>query len=165
MLASKDAIDPSEPDLYWSGHSGFATLPGVVIGGLLSAIFMLGALPLAEWLHLPEDWTVFVRFWLILLGWTAAGLVWTYRGASFVYRLTPSRLYIDFGMLYRPVPPVVLSQVTDVVCRAWILRRLFRVGSIIIHSKDRGPVRLRGIFRPDLFAAAIQAAVEKSRTR
>jgi hypothetical protein len=122
-------------------------------------------LPLADWLDLPEDWTVFVRFWLILIGWTAAGLVWTYRAASFVYRLTPSHLYIDFGMLYRPVRPVALSQVTSIVCRAWILRRLFRVGSIIIHAHDRSPVRLRGIFRPELFATAIQEAVDRARTK
>ena len=163
MLDLKDTIDPSEPDLYWSGHSGFAMLPGMVIGVLLSAAFMFGALPLAEWLDLPEDWTVFVRFWLILLGWTAAGLVWVYRAASFVYRLTPTRLYIDFGMLYRPTSPIELSKVTSVVCRAWVLRRLFRVGSIIIHSKDRAPVRLRGLFRPELFASAIESAVDAAR--
>ena len=164
MADQKEPIDPSEPDLYWSGHSGFAMLPGVVLGALLSAVFMLGALPLAEWLNLPEDWTVFVRFWLILLGWIAAGLVWTYRAASFVYRLTPSRLHVDFGMLYRPVPPIVLSEVTDITCRAWILRRLFQVGSIIIQSEGRPAVRLRGIFRPEQFAAAIQSAVNKART-
>jgi uncharacterized membrane protein YdbT with pleckstrin-like domain len=159
-----DNSDPAEPDLYWSGHSGFAMLPGWVLGVLASTIVMLGALPLADWLDWNENATVVVQFWLVLLGWIAAAVVWTYRGASFVYRLTPSKLYVDFGMLYRPVAPIRLSSILDIQCRAWPLRRIFRVGSIIIRVDGGVSVRLRGIFRPDRFADAIRAAVAKARS-
>lgn len=163
MASEKEVPDPSEPDLYWAGHSGFAMLPGVVVGTLASAVVMLGLPPFGEWINLPDDWTAFLRFWLVLLGWVAAGLVWSYRGAAFVYRLTPSYLYTDFGILYRPVPPVPLATVTKVEGRGWALRRLFRVGSVTVHGEGREPLTMSGIFRPDLFADAIRAAVEKTK--
>jgi membrane protein YdbS with pleckstrin-like domain len=162
MAAYSDLPDPSEPDLYWSGHSGFAMLPGVVVGVLASAAVMLVGPPAADWVNLREDWAAFLRFWLVLLGWVAAGLVWSYRGAAFVYRLTPVHIYVDFGMLYRPVPPVLLTRVTRVECGAWALRRLFRVGSVVVHAEGRNPLSLPGIFRPELFAAAIRDAVARS---
>jgi uncharacterized membrane protein YdbT with pleckstrin-like domain len=163
MVADREPPDPSESDLYWSGHSGFAMLPGVVVGVLASAAVMLVGPPAAEWINLAEDWAAFLRFWLVLLGWVAAGLIWSYRGAAFVYRLTPSHLYLDFGILYRPVPPVPLKLVTKVECGAWLLRRLFHVGSVIVHFEGRKSISLPGIFRPELFASAIWAAVEKAR--
>ena len=162
MAKSNTIIDPAEPDLYWSGHSGYAMLPGIVLGAVASAVVMLGALPLADWLNLPENWTALVRFWLVMIGWILAAIVWSYRGDSFVYRLTPARLYVDFGMLYSPVAPILLASINEVECRAWILRRFFRVGSVVIRADGRKPVRLRGIFRPDLFADAIRAAVTKA---
>src|SRR5437879_3115725 len=63
MSPEKDLPDPSEPDLYWAGHSGFAMLPGVVVGALASAVVMLGLPPFGEWISLPEEWTAFLRFW------------------------------------------------------------------------------------------------------
>jgi membrane protein YdbS with pleckstrin-like domain len=162
MQPASDPPDPAEPDLYWAGHSGWAMLPGLVVGAVASAVIMLGVPPIGEWVRLPPDWTAFLAFWLVLLGWIGAGVVWSYRGAAFVYRLTPRRLYADFGMLYRPVAPIPLSGVTAVECRAWALRRLFGVGTVIVRTKGRPPLRLRGIFRPDRFADAIRAAVRKT---
>jgi membrane protein YdbS with pleckstrin-like domain len=164
MAAPKEPADPAEPDLYWSGHSGWAMMPGVVVGGIASAVVMLGLPRLGDWLNLPDDWTAVVRFWLVLLGWAGAGLVWAYRGASFVYRLTSSRLYVDYGMLYRPVPPIPLELIDRVECRAWALRRLFGVGSVLVQAEGRPPVRLRGIFRPDRLARAIEDAVRQARS-
>ena len=157
-----DKPDPAEVDLFWSGQSGFAMLPGLVIGALASAVVMLAAPPVGDWIRLPENWTAFLRFWLVLIGWLILALMWSYRGASFVYRLTSSHLYVDFGILYRPTPPIELASVTKVECQAWALRRLFRVGSVIVSVKGREPVRLRGIFCPQLFADAIRAAVARS---
>jgi len=159
MHPGSDPPDPAEPDLYWAGHSGWAMLPTLVVGLILSAIIMLGAPPLGNLIGLPSDWTAFLTFWLVLLGWIGAAIDWSYRGAAFVYRLTPRRLYADFGMLYRPVPPIPLSEVISVEHRAWALRRLFGVGSVIVHARGRPPLRLRGIFRPVRFADAIRAAV------
>jgi len=163
MKLSAVPPDPAEPDLYWAGHSGWAMVPGFLLGVVASAAVMLSAPPIGRIVDMPPDWTAFLRFWLVLLGWVAAGIVWLYRGASFVYRLTPSRLHVDFGMLYPPTPPIPLVEIADVECRAWALRRWFRVGSIVIRAKGRPPVRLRGIFRPERFADAIRAAVPCAR--
>jgi membrane protein YdbS with pleckstrin-like domain len=163
MAAPNESPDPAESDLYWSGYSGFATLPGAVVGGLASAVIMLGAPPLGDWFDLPEDWTAFVRFWLIFIGWLSVSVVWAYRAASFVYRLTPSRLFVDYGMLYSPVPPIPLARVTAVDCRAWALRRLFGVGTVVVRAETRSPIRLHGIFRPERFAAAIREAAATAR--
>jgi hypothetical protein len=163
MATRPEAPDPAEADLYWAGHSGWAMMPGAVLGGVVSVIVLFGLPRLGDWLDLPEEWTAFVRFWVVLISWIAAGLVWAYRGASFVYRLTPVRLYADFGMLYRPVPPIELAKVTGIEQRAWALRRAFGVGAIVVRSDGRPPVRLRGIYRPDQFADAIRSAVEKAR--
>jgi membrane protein YdbS with pleckstrin-like domain len=164
MTDPSNAPDPSETDLYWSGQSGFAMLPGLVIGVLASAIVMLGLPPLGQWIHLPEDWIAVVRFWLVLVGWVALGLIWSYRGAAFVYRLTSAHLFLDFGIFFRPTPPISLASVTKIECRAWALRRLFHVGSVIVYARGRKPVRLRGIFQPQLFAQAIEIAVAKAQS-
>jgi hypothetical protein len=66
-------------------------------------------------------------------------------------------------MLYPPVPPIPLDRVTGVECRAWALRRLFGVGAVIVRVDGRPPVRLRGIFRPDRLARAIEQAAAKAR--
>jgi membrane protein YdbS with pleckstrin-like domain len=153
--------DPAEPDLYWAGHSGFAMLPGAVVGAALSAVVMLAAPSVGEFVDLARDTTAFVRFWLILLGWVAAGLVWAYRGASYVYRLTPRFLFVEYGMLHRPVAPIPLKDITAVEERAWTLRRLFGVGAVVVRSGGRPPVRLSGVFRPERLAQAIRKAVKE----
>ena len=96
------------------------------------------------------------------IGWIAAGLVWAYRGASFVYRLTPRHLFVEYGMLYRPVPPVRLGDVTAVECRARGLRRLFGVGAVVVRARSRPPLYLGGVFRPHQFAQAIRRAVQEA---
>ena len=155
--------DPAEPDLYWAGHSGFAMLPGAVLGVALSAVVMLAAPSVGEFVDLSRDTTAFIRFWLILLGWAAAGLVWAYRGASYVYRLTPRHLYVEYGMLHRPLAPIALADVTEVEQRAWTLRRLFGVGAVVVRAAGRDPVRLSGVFRPERLAQAIRRAVREAR--
>src|SRR5262249_56569383 len=163
MAASPGPPDPAEPDLYWAGPSGWAMIPGLLVGGVVSLIVLFGLPPIGRWVGLPPDWTSFILFWLTLFGWIALGLVWAYRGASFVYRLTPSHLYVDFGMLYRPVAPIELAQVVEVRERAWALRSVFGVGSVMVQAEDRPPLWLRAIFRPERFAAVIRDAVAKAR--
>lgn len=163
MSRPSEPDDPAEPDLYWAGHSGWAMLPGAVIGAGLSAVVMLAAPSVGDWVNLAPDATAFIRFWIVLVGWVAAGLAWAYRGASYVYRLTPRFLFVEYGMLARPVPPIALRDVTAVECRAWTLRRLFGVGAILILAEGRTPVRLSGIFRPNQFARAIRRAVQEAR--
>jgi membrane protein YdbS with pleckstrin-like domain len=160
MPASTDPTDPAEPDLYWAGHSGWAMIPGVLVGLVLSAIVMFGLTSAGDLLGLASQTTALVRFWVVLLGWLGAGLVWAYRGASFVYRLTPTHLYVDLGMFTHPVPAIPLAAVTEVKCQAWALRRLFGVGAVVVHVAGRPTLRLRGIFRPQQFAAAIRRAIK-----
>jgi membrane protein YdbS with pleckstrin-like domain len=163
MDSSVSSTDPSEPDLYWSGHSGWAMLPGLVVGTVISAAVMLAVPLLGEWISLPEQWTAFALFWLVLGAWLAAGLVWAYRAASYVYRLTPLSVHTDFGMLFRPFPPVPLLRIVSIESRAGALRRLFGVGSVVVQSDDRAALHLKGIFRPDLFANALRTAVARAR--
>ncbi|HVK13663.1 MAG TPA: PH domain-containing protein [Gemmataceae bacterium] len=162
MASPTEPPDPGQPDLYWAGVSGWAMLPGVIVAGAVSAVAMLGGPPLGAFVGLPADWTAFVLFWVTVVFWIGIGLTWIYRGASYVYRLTPGRLYLDFGMLYRPTPPVELDRVEAVEVRAWALRRLFGVGSVIVHTAGGRPIRMRGIFRPHEFADAIRAAIKKA---
>ena len=162
MAKPVDPDDPAEPDLYWAGHSGFAMLPGAVVGAALSAVVMLAAPSVGDLVDLSPDRTAFIRFWLILLGWTAAGVVWAYRGACYVYRLTPRHLFVDYGMLHRPVAPIRLADVTGVEHRAWTLRRLFGVGAVVVRAEGRAPVRLSGVFRPERLAQAIHKAVKEA---
>ena len=161
MAPPTDPTDPAEPDLYWAGHSGWAMLPGVVVGVVLSGVVMLGLTSVGDWVDWTPERTAFVRFWVVLIGWSIAGFVWAYRGASFVYRLTPRHLFVDFGMLYRPVAPIELQDIQEVECRAWALRRVFGVGAVIVRATGRAPVRLPGIFRPQQFVAAIRRAMRK----
>jgi hypothetical protein len=159
MVESNELHDPAEPDLYWSGHSGWAMLPGLVAGGAASALVMFAAPPIGDWVRLRDDWTAIIRFWIVFTSWIAAGLVWAYRSGSYVYRLTPTLLYADFGMLYRPIPPIALDRIASVECQAWVLRRLFRVGTVVVRAEGRKPLRLRGIYRPEQFASAIQKQI------
>lgn len=163
MARPTEPDDPAEPDLYWAGHSGWAMMPGLVIGIALSAIVMLAAPSVGDLVDLSPDTTAFLRFWLVLIGWIVAGLVWAYRGASFVYRLTPRHLFVEFGRLYRPIPPIRLADVTAVECRAWSLRRLFGVGAVVVRAHSRPPLYLGGVFRPQQFALAIRRAVKGAR--
>jgi hypothetical protein len=145
MARPTEPDDPAEPDLYWAGHSGWAMLPGLVIGVAGSAVVMLAAPSVGNLADLSPDTTAFLRFWLVFIGWIAAGLVWAYRGASFVYRLT-----------------VRLADVTAVECRAWSLRRLFGVGAVVVRARSRPPLYLGGVFRPHQFAQAIRRAVQEA---
>src|SRR5262249_28250619 len=163
MAASPGPPDPAQPDLYWSGPSGWAMIPGVLIGGAVSLIVLFGLPPIGRWVGLPPDWTSFLLFWLTLFGWIALGLVWAYRGASFVYRLTPSHLYVDFGMLYRPVAPIELAQVVGARGGAWGRGGVCGVGWLMVRGEARPPLWLRAIFRPERFAAVIRDAVAKAR--
>jgi membrane protein YdbS with pleckstrin-like domain len=163
MARPTEPDDPAEPDLYWAGHSGWAMLHGLVVGAALSAVVMLAAPSVGNLVDLSPDTTAFTRFWLIVVGWIVAGLVWAYRGASYVYRLTPRHLFVEYGKLYRPVPPILLTDVAEVECRAWTLRRLFGVGAVVVHSVGRPPVYLGGVFRPHQFADAIRRTVKEAR--
>ena len=165
MASQTDATDPAEPDLYWAGHSGWAMLPGVVVGIVLSAVVMFGLTSAGDLVDLDPKTTAVIRFWVVLLGWLIAGMVWTYRSASFVYRLTPRHLFVDYGMRYPPVPPIDLRDVTNVESRAWALRRLFGVGAVFVHVTNRQPLKLTGIFDPKRFATAIRRAVKAEAER
>jgi membrane protein YdbS with pleckstrin-like domain len=161
MAARTDPTDPAEPDLYWAGHSGWAMLPGFVVGLVLSVVVMFGLTSAGDLVNLNPETTAFIRFWVVLIGWVVAGVVWAYRGSSFVYRLTPQHLFVDFGLVYRPVPPIPLDEIEGIESRAWALRRLFGVGAVIVKAKDRPPVVMSGIFRPPQFVAAIRRAMKK----
>ena len=45
MPSHPDDSDPAQPDLYWAGHSGWAMLPGLVVGGAVSDGALLAPMP------------------------------------------------------------------------------------------------------------------------
>ena len=82
MALPTEPPDPGQPDLYWAGVSGWAMLPGARVGETISAVAMLAGPWLGSLIRLPADWTAFVLFWVTVVAWITAGLVWTYRGPA-----------------------------------------------------------------------------------
>src|SRR4051812_21230660 len=62
MTAPTEPPDQAEPDLYWSGHSGWAMLPGLVVGVVLSGVVMLGLTGVGELVNMKVETTAFIRF-------------------------------------------------------------------------------------------------------
>lgn len=153
MTTETRSNDPALADLYWAGPSGYAVLPTVIIGGVLSPVVLLGMRPLSGWFNLSEEGTSFLHFGTILVPWLIAGAIWTYRSASFVYRLTPTHLHVDYGMLFRPFPPIAMAEIVAVTATRW--QRWLRFGTVIVNLRGRPRLKLRHVHRPELFAAAI----------
>lgn len=139
-------------------------LPLAIVVGVLSALSWFGVPRLALVLGLDHDWTTFVLFQTILATWLLVGIHWAYRAACVVARLTPHRIYLDYGFLYRPTPPVELRDITSIVCKAGPLARLLRVGNVIVHTRSKRKVTFVGLHYPQQFVAALHTAAEKAKT-
>lgn len=163
-MANPLADDPATPDLYWAGPSGWAMLPIAIVVGGASGLSWFGVPYFAEWLGLDHEWTMFLLFQAILLTWLVLALHWGYRAACVVARLTPQRIYLDYGMLYRPTPPIELVSIHEVRCSQGPLGRLFHVGTVTITTKTQRRVRFVGLHHPHAFADAIQQAMHQGAT-
>jgi membrane protein YdbS with pleckstrin-like domain len=164
-MANNVEDDPAEPDLYWAGPSGFAMLPIAVAVGLVSALSWFGVPRLANVLGLRHDWTTFILFQTILVVWLVFGIHSAYRAACVVARLTPQRIYLDYGFLYRPTPPVELHEIRSIVRKAGPLARLLRIGSVVIQTQGKRTITFVGLHRPESFVAAVQTAMQKANAK
>lgn len=73
-----------------------------------------------------------------------------------LFTLTNARLRIETGLLSRTVRNIPLSSVYDVTARASILKRIFRVGDVLIDSAaTAGKIRLKNVRNPRKFTDLI----------
>ena len=156
--ASSVLSDPGEPDLYWAGPSGWAFIPLALIGIPLTALLMLGEPIVAHRLGFGSHSVAAILVVVALVFWGMVGLVYAYRGACFVFRLTPNHLYIDYGMFFSSQPHVKLRSVKKVVTTSQGLDRLFDLGTVTVYLEEGEPLRFRHLLRPEAFAGAIEKA-------
>lgn len=157
------ASDPAQPDLAWRGYSGWAMLPSFGVCILLSAVLLAGGYVFEDIRGVGREVGWWVLFELTLAIWIVQLLRWLYRGASYVYRLTPSHLYLDRGLLYRPVPPIDLTTVVRIVWGTDLFGRFLGVGWVRVEIEARGAQTLTGLLRPAAFAEEIEAAMRKAK--
>jgi uncharacterized membrane protein YdbT with pleckstrin-like domain len=158
------APDPSQPDLAWRGYSGWAMLPSFVICVLITLALLTGGWFFEDVRGIGQEFGWLVYLEIAAAVWMVQLLRWLYRGASFVYRLTPAFLYVDFGWLYNPTPPVELARVTKVAWGSDLFGRLLGTGRVVIECEGRAPLTLTGVLRPAAFAEEIEATVKKRKT-
>jgi membrane protein YdbS with pleckstrin-like domain len=153
--------DRSQVDLYWAGYSGVALLPGA-IGYLVLAYVLIAFGPsVFAFLGLDPDWGAFLLFQSIVIVGIGIALLGLYRGACFVYRVTATHLYCDFGSFSKPTPRLDLALFQRAVVRQGPVQRLLHVGSVTVLSADRKPLRLAGLLHPEKFACFLEATAAK----
>jgi uncharacterized membrane protein YdbT with pleckstrin-like domain len=160
------AADEAEIDLAWKGYSSAALLPSFLVCAALSLVLLTGGWFFETIRGLGEEEGSFIFFGATIAIWVIQIVRWFYRGASYIYRLTPRHLFIDWGFLYNPVPPVPLNQVTGVTWGYALLGRPFRVGWVQVGVAGGRQESLVGIKRPGAFSELIkkwvQSAFDKS---
>ena len=157
------AADEAEPDLAWKGYSSAAMLPSFLVCLLLSALLLTGGWFFEEVRGLGEEEGSFIFFAATVAVWVVQAVRWLYRGASYVYRLTPRHVFLDWGFLYYPVPPVPLGQVVAVTWGYAFWGRPFRVGWVRLRVEGGREECLVGIKRPRAFAELIEKHVRQAR--
>jgi membrane protein YdbS with pleckstrin-like domain len=154
-------IDPAQTDLSWRGYSGWAMLPSIIVCGAMSITLLTGSWFSDEMRLFGQEAGRFIFFAITFAIWAGLLLPWFYRGATYIYRLTPQYLFLDRGFLYGPQPPIELAKVARVDWGSNALCRFFGVGRVVVGIDDAVPITLPGIWRPAAFAEEIEAAVNK----
>ena len=152
--------DPAETDLAWRGYSGWAMLPSFAVCILLSAVLLMGGWFFDEIRGIGERVGSLAFFYIVWAIWIVQGVRWLYRGATYVYRLTPRHIFIDRGFMWPPEPAIDLTKVTRIEVGSNALARLFGAGWLCVYIEGREPVCLSGLLRPKEFARLIEAAVK-----
>lgn len=155
--------DPSESDLAWRGYSGWAMLPSFTVCILLSVVLLTSRWFIEDVRGIGEKIGSLVFFWITWAIWGIQILRWLYRGASYVYRLTPKHLFIDRGFLHSPELPIALASVTRVEVGSNLLARFFNAGWVCVFVERREPVCMSGLLFPEQFAREIEAAIKNAR--
>jgi membrane protein YdbS with pleckstrin-like domain len=158
------SADPSHRDLAWRGYSGWAMLPSFTVCVLLSLALLTGSWFFEDMRGIGQEVGMLIFFAATMVIWVAQLFRWLYRGATYIYRLTPASLFVDRGFLYRPEAAVELGDITSVHWGSNALNRFFGVGWVVLSFATREPVTLTGILRPAAFAEEIQAAKNAATT-
>jgi membrane protein YdbS with pleckstrin-like domain len=156
--------DPSQTDLAWRGYSGWAMLPGFVVCGVISALLLTSTWFFDEARGVVAQIGSLAVFGIVWAIWIFQIFRWFYRGATYVYRLTPRFLFVERGFLYNPTPAIDLFRVGVVKWSAGWLGRFFGVGSVTLEGEGGAEFTMTGIRRPAAFAEEIEAAVKRVKT-
>src|SRR5438270_8502917 len=96
------ATEEGEPDLMWKGYSSAAMVPSFLLCAAASVVLLAGGWFFEEMRGLSEQVGWFLFYGTTVAIWTVQLARWLYRGATYVYRLTPKHLFLDWGFLHRP---------------------------------------------------------------
>jgi hypothetical protein len=154
--------DPAQTDCAWVGYHPRAAVPALAVAGVASLLIWTGRwylAPLSELTDWLGSWVIFAMAWCV---WPALVTVYVYRAVTYTYRMTNRALLVDFGFWHSPVPPVWLSEITEVRVGTGWLSRLLGVGWVEVKTMSRVE-RLVGVRNPNSFAAQIRAAREGAR--
>lgn len=158
MTALKRTDDPAQTDRAWVGYHPRAAIPTVALAAAVSLVVWTGRWYLEDLSNLADRIGALALFALGWCAWPALLTAYLYRAVTYSYRLTDRAVLIDFGFWHAPVPPVWLTDVTDVRVGAGWVDRLLGVGWVELRAGGR-TVRLVGARRPEELANQIRAAV------
>lgn len=162
MTAQQRADDPARADRRWFGYHPRTMAPTVLAVAVASLAVWAGRGSLSDLSELAARYGPLAVFALAWGVWPVLLAVFLYRTVAFTYRLTDGTLLLDYGFLYRPVPPLSLAEVTDVRAGAGPLGRALGVGWVEVRTASRA-VRLNGVRHPAEVAEQIRAAVKGAR--
>ena len=157
--------DTPEEEL-WSGRYSPQAMTGSFIGaGLLFVAAMIGASFIG-----PLGWMGVTIGAVVVFGYL--GLLLVYRRLSTHYRLTTQRLLRDRGVLSRTGDHLLVVNIDDVTVTQGLFERMFNVGTIILHTKDKtteqegeGVMTMIGIENPRRVADMIDEVRRTERNR
>jgi membrane protein YdbS with pleckstrin-like domain len=156
VISDADSPSRAEIDLFWAGYSGWAFVPRAIAYAICCVLAFSFGPSLFALLGIDRDWGSVILFQTALaVGAIIAGVAF-YRGAGYVYRLTPTRVYVDFGALSYPTQPIELARIEKIDVLILPLMAWFDVGTIVIREAGRKPIKLRGILRPQALANLIR---------
>ncbi|QJW95972.1 hypothetical protein [Frigoriglobus tundricola] len=163
MPTDRRADDPAQADRWWAGYHPRAAAPAVVGAAVASLLVWTGRWYLDDLSELAARFGALAVFALAWGVWPALAAVYLYRAATYTYRLTDRAVLVDFGFRHPPVPPLWLSEITEVRSGAGWANRLVGVGWVEIRTAGR-VVRLVGVRRAAERAARVRAAVGQTKT-
>ena len=146
------AIDPSEENEVWQGHTSwkhFVDLALVALGwSVIALIVAIIASPTVGW----------VISLLALLGWFYVFGRIVFAVLNCNYRLTTQRLFIERGILSRTIDQAELIRVDDVRIHKSLLNRFCGLGTVEVLSTDVSDreVKIVGVENPEFLADSIR---------
>lgn len=155
---SAPARDPAQTDRAWSGYHPRAALPVLALAAGAALFVSTGRHYLDDFSALAERVGVLAVFVLAWATFVLVAAAYLYKCVTYTYRLTERAVHADFGPWFRPVPPLDLPAVREVLVRAGPLARLLGVGSVEVRSAGR-VLRLPGVRNPAALADLIRAGL------